>query len=261
MGFITIQVIIWNKEETIMRVIIVDDELAAINSLSWELRKHSDFISIIETFTSPVEAISGINYLKPDCVFLDIEMPEMSGFSLLEKLEYRNFAIVITTAYNQYAIRAIKESAVDYLLKPVDQDDILGVVEKLKKLNGAQNFKHQFEQTFEALSRASSPQIVQIPVSGKILFLRVNEIVYCESDGNYSKAFLESGEELLVSKKLKELEDMLPNRMFFRVHNSYIVHLLKVKEYLRSDGYLVLLNQKKIPVSRTKKEAFLNKMS
>ncbi|WP_247044438.1 LytR/AlgR family response regulator transcription factor [Allomuricauda sp. F6463D] len=249
------------KKRYVMRVIIVDDEMAAINSLSWELRKYSDFISIVETFTSPSEAVSGINYLKPDCVFLDIEMPEMSGFSLLEKLKYRNFAIVITTAYNQYAIRAIKESAMDYLLKPVDEDDISGVVEKLKRLNNTQNFKHQFEQTFEALSRASSPQIVQIPVSGKILFLLINEIVYCESDGNYSKVFLESGEQLLVSKKLKELEELLPDRTFFRIHNSYIIHLLKVKEYLRSEGYVVLSNQKKIPVSRAKKEGFLNRMS
>ena len=244
-----------------MRAIIVDDELAAINSLSWELRKYPDFISVIETFTSPKEAISGINYLKPDCVFLDIEMPEMSGFSLLDKLEYRNFAIVITTAYNQYAIQAIKESAVDYLLKPVDQDDISGVIEKLKKLNGSQNFQLQFEQTFEALSKASSPQVVQIPVSGKILFLRVDEIVYCESDGNYSKVFMESGEQLLVSKKLKELEGLLPDRVFFRIHNSFMVHLLKVNEYLRSDGYLVLSNHKKIPISRTKRDAFLNRMS
>lgn len=244
-----------------MRAIIVDDEVAAINSLSWELRKYPDFISIIETFTSPKEAISGINYLKPDCVFLDIEMPEMSGFSLLDKLEYRNFAIVITTAYNQYAIQAIKESAVDYLLKPVDQDDIQGVVEKLKKLNGQQSFQHQFEQTFEALSRASAPQVVQIPVSGKILFLRVADIVYCESEGNYSKVFLESGEQVLVSKKLKELEDLLPSRIFFRIHNSFIVHLLKVDEYIRTDGYLVLSNEKKVPVSRNKREAFLHRMA
>ncbi|SHI34061.1 LytR/AlgR family response regulator transcription factor [Pseudozobellia thermophila] len=243
-----------------MRAIIVDDEVAAINSLSWELRKHTDFISVIETFTSPKEAISGINYLKPDCVFLDIEMPEMSGFSLLDKLEYRNFAVVITTAYNQYAIKAIKESAVDYLLKPVDEDDIACVIEKLKRINGAQNFQHQFEQTFEALSKASSPQVVPIPVSGKVLFLRVEEILYCESDGNYSKVVLESGERLLVSKKLKELEELLPKRFFFRVHNSYIVHLLKVNEYLRSEGYLVLSDKNKIPISRNKREAFLNSM-
>ncbi len=244
-----------------MRAIIVDDEWAAINTLSWELRKYQDFISIIETFTSPKEAISGINYLKPDCVFLDIEMPEMSGFSLLDKLDYRNFAVIITTAYNQYALKAIKESALDYLLKPVEEDDIASVIEKLKKMDGTHNLQLQFEQTFEVLSKASAPnQILKIPVSGKILFLRVEEIVYCESDGNYSKMFLESGEQLMVSKKLKELEELLPPNYFFRVHNSYIVHLMKINEYLRSEGYLVLSNQSKIPISRNKKDAFLERM-
>ncbi|MFY0714882.1 response regulator transcription factor [Seonamhaeicola sp. NFXS20] len=243
-----------------MRVIIVDDEVAAINSLSWELRKHAGFISIIETFTSPKEAISGINYLKPDCVFLDIEMPEMTGFSLLDKLEYRNFAVVITTAYNQYALKAIKESAIDYLLKPVDEDDINCVIEKLKKIDNGHSFHIQFKQTFEALSKVNESQIVKIPVSGKVLFIRIEEILYCESEGNYSRVFLQSGEKLMVSKKLKELESILPARFFFRVHNSYIVHILKVNEYLRSEGYLVLTNKRKIPISRNKREAFLDKM-
>ena len=243
-----------------MKAIIVDDEAAAINSLSWELRKHHDFIHVLDTFTSPKEAISGINYLKPDCVFLDIEMPEMSGFSLLSKLEYRDFAVVITTAYNQYAIQAIKENAIDYLLKPVDEEDIAEVIKRLKRMHGHQSFKDQFEETFKVLSRASAPQVIQIPVSGKILFIRLNEISYCESDGNYTKINLDSGQQLLASKKLKELEDMLPNRMFFRVHNSYVVHLLKIDEYLRSEGYIVLSNKKKIPVSRNKKDDFLSLM-
>lgn len=244
-----------------MRTIIVDDEIAAINSLSWELRKYPDLIDIIDTFTSPREAIHGIHYLKPDCVFLDIEMPEMSGFSLLDRLEYRDFAVVITTAYNQYALKAIKESAIDYLLKPVDGDDIASVMEKLEKMDGTHHFRLQFEETFEALSNVSTPKVVKIPASGKILFLRVDEIVYCESDGNYSKVFLESGEEIMVSKKLKDLEDLLPAKLFFRIHNSYIVHLMKVNEYLRSEGYLVLSNQIKIPISRNKKDAFLERMS
>ncbi|WP_298923254.1 LytTR family DNA-binding domain-containing protein [uncultured Allomuricauda sp.] len=244
-----------------MRAIVVDDEIAAINSLTWELRKFSDTITVVETFTSAKEALSGINYLKPDCVFLDIEMPEMNGFALLQKLDYRNFAVVITTAYNQYAIQAIKESALDYLLKPIDGDEIKAVVEKLKKTNDADNFQVHFQETIDALSKASAPQMLQIPVNGKILFIRANDIIYCESDGNYSKIYLESSENLYVSKKLKELEDMLMGSTFFRVHNSYIIHTLKVTEYLRTENYVVLSNKKKIPVSRLKKEAFLNKMS
>lgn len=249
------------NHKIMMRAIIVDDETAAINSLSWELRKFSDSISIVETFTSAKEALFGINYLKPDCVFLDIEMPEMNGFTLLKKLEYRNFAVIITTAYNQYAIQAIKENAIDYLLKPIDADEISTVIEKLKRTSKANSFQKQFKETFEALSKASAPQLLQIPVNGKILFIRADDILYCESDGNYSKIFLESSKQLFVSKKLKELEDMLNVDTFFRVHNSYIVHMHKVTEYLRTDGYIVLLNEKKIPVSRMKKEEFLKKMA
>ncbi len=244
-----------------MRAILVDDEPAAINSLTWELRNFSEFIKIVDTFTSAKEALSGINYLKPDCVFLDIDMPEMNGFVLLQKLEYRTFAVIITTAYNQYAIKAIKEGALDYLLKPVDGNDIKVVIEKLKKTNTSENFHKQFQETLSVLSKASNMQMIQIPVNGKILFVKIDDIIYCESDGNYSRIFLESSKELFVSKKLKELEELLPDSLFFRIHNSFIVHILKVTEYLRGDGCVVLVNKKQIPVSRVKKEAFLNKMS
>lgn len=244
-----------------IKAIVVDDESAAINSLIWELQKFSDTITVVDTFTSATEALSGINYLKPDCVFLDIEMPEMNGFALLQKLEYRGFAVIITTAYNQYAIQAIKENALDYLLKPVDGDDIGKIVKKLEHLNRAHSFHEQFQETLNALSGASTKQIIQIPVNGKILFIKIDEIVYCESDGNYTKVYLESSKQHYVSKKLKELEDMLPNSLFFRVHNSFILHMLKVREYIRSEGYVVLSNEKKIPVSRVKKEAFLAKMA
>ncbi|WP_047246491.1 LytR/AlgR family response regulator transcription factor [Maribacter thermophilus] len=244
-----------------MRTIIVDDEPAAIKNLAWELQKFSDDIKVIDTFTSANDALSGINYLKPDCVFLDIEMPEMNGFSLLRQLQFRDFAVIITTAYSQYAIQAIKESALDYLLKPIDSDEIGTVVQKLKNLRTPEHLQDQFLQTLAALSRAGSPKMIQIPVNGKVLFIRVEDIVYCESDGNYSKVFLESNKELYTSKKLKDLGLILPKDYFFRIHNSYIVHTIKVVEYLRTEGYVVLCNNKKIPVSRNKKEEFLIKMS
>ncbi len=243
-----------------IKAILVDDEPAAINSLTWELHKFSDTIKILDTFTSATEALSGINYLKPDCVFLDIEMPEMNGFALLQNLSYRNFAVVVTTAYNQYAIRAIKENALDYLLKPIDGDEIGQVIEKLKNLQSSQSYHNQFQETLKALSRSSAIKTIQIPVNGKILFVKTDDILYCESDGNYTKIILETTKELYVSKKLKELEELLPDNCFFRIHNSFIVHTQKVIEFLRTDGYVVLTNNKKIPVSRMKREAFLNKM-
>lgn len=243
-----------------IKAIIVDDEPAAIKSLIWELNRFSDVVSVIDTFTSAKEALSGINYLKPDCVFLDIEMPEMDGFTLLKKLEFRNFEVIITTAFNQYAIQAIKEQALDYLLKPVDGDDIKVLLDKLSKQNHSETFKEQFKESLKTLSIPNPNSTVQIPVSGKILFIKPANITYCESDGNYTKIFLENEKDLYVTKKLKEIEELLTKHSFFRVHNSYLVNLGKVKEFIKSDGYLILENAKKIPVSRKKREAFLNSM-
>lgn len=243
-----------------IKAIIVDDELAAVNSLNWELKKFSSDIKVIDTFTSPVEAISGINYLKPDCVFLDIEMPEMNGFTLLKQLDFRNFAVVITTAYNQYAIQAIKENALDYLLKPIDEDEIKDIIDKLKNHGDPQQLQHQFQETMKALSEVNTLKMIQIPVNGKIIFIKVEDIIYCQSDGNYSRIFLSSGKNKYVSKKLKELEELLPESTFFRIHNSYIINIMQVVEYFKGDGYVALTNNEKIPVSRVKKEAFLEKM-
>lgn len=244
-----------------IRAIVVDDEPAAINSLTWELHKFADTIKIIDTFTSANGALSGINYLKPDCVFLDIEMPEMNGFELLQKLEYRDFAIIITTAYNQYAIKAIKESALDYLLKPVDGDDIKDIISKLERLNPFNNFQKQFQKTLDTLSNARPKQMIQFPVNGKILFIKIDDIIYCESDGNYTKIFLESAKNIYVSKKLKDIEQMLPKSKFFRTHNSFIVHILKIVEFIRGESHVALTNGKKVPVSRAKKDGFLSRMN
>lgn len=244
-----------------IRAIIVDDEQAAINFLNWELGNFSNDIKVIETFTSPVEAISGINYLKPDCVFLDIEMPEMNGFSLLKKLEFRNFAVIITTAYNQYAIQAIKENALDYLLKPIDTDEIKALIEKLKYLNEPRQLHQQFQETLKVLTSVNAVKRIQIPVNGKIVFIKTDEIVHCQSDGSYTRIFLNSGKSIYVSKKIKDIEELLPDSIFFRTHNSYLINIMKVVEYFKRDGCVILANEEKIPVSRSKKEAFLEKMT
>ncbi|PRX57021.1 LytR/AlgR family response regulator transcription factor [Flagellimonas meridianipacifica] len=243
-----------------IKAVIVDDESGAINGLTYELQKFPDKIRVVDTFSSAIDAISGINYLKPDCVFLDIEMPEMNGFSLLQKLTYRDFAIVFTTAYDQYAIKAFKESALDYLLKPVDEEDIRSIIVKLEKQNLSSSFHNRFQETLDAFTKSNAKQMVQFPVNGKILFAKTDEIVYCESDGNYTNIFLDSSKSFCVSKKLKEVEALLPERTFFRVHNSFVINTLKVVEYIRAEGYVVLSNDKKISVSRIKKDAFLRKM-
>ncbi|MBT0606706.1 LytR/AlgR family response regulator transcription factor [Aequorivita echinoideorum] len=239
-----------------LKTILIDDEENSLKSLSWELTQFCNNVSILKTFT---KASEGILYLKNnsvDCVFLDIEMPEMDGFKFLEYFPERNFQVVFVTAYHQYAIKAIKQQAIDYLLKPVDADDLIITVEKIKKRLKDQASWQRIEERLFALPEKR----ITIPVDGKLVFLSASDILYCESDGNYCKIFTEDQKHIFVTKKLKEIHQLLPGELFFRVHKSYVVNLQKIKEYLKTDGYLVVGNHKKIPVSRTKKATFLDSL-
>jgi two-component system LytT family response regulator len=239
-----------------LEVIIIDDEQNAIKSLKWELTHFCEDVEVKATFTKASEAIPYLKSHEVDCIFLDIEMPELDGFQFLDQFPHRNFEVVFVTAYDKYAIDAIKESAVDYLLKPIDSDDLVETIQKLSKkikLNHSSDF-------LEESLRSLSDQRISVPIDGKLIFLSTEELVYCESDGNYCKLFLTNNETLFVTRKLKEIHELLPEKQFYRVHNSYVVNLQKVKEYLKTDGILVMDNKKKIPVSRSRKSSFLAKM-
>lgn len=240
----------------IIKAVLVDDEPRSIKSLEWELSKFSDDIIVLATFTDPGEAFRFIKAQQVDCVFLDIEMPEMDGFQLLSKFEERNFDVVFVTAYDQFAINAIKENAVDYLLKPIDTDDLFSTIRRIKYRTARKNDKDLLEESLVSFSNKR----ISIPMNGKIIFLQTDEIIFCESDGNYCKIFLEDKRTLFVTRKLKEVFGLLPSEKFFRVHNSYVVNLKKVQEYLKTEGYIVLSNNKKIPVSRSRKSSFLDKV-
>lgn len=245
-----------------LKAIIVDDEDKAIKSLSWELSNFNDEVEIANTFSNPEKALDFINSNDIDCLFLDIEMPTMDGFQFIEKLPRKDFAIVITTAYNEYAIEALKKEAIDYLLKPVDTDDLEQCLKKVTKFN-TRIAKVDTDQKFEKIlfnfnQRLSEKKIV-INADGKLIFLKPDEIVCVESDGNYSSIHTTDAKKIVVTKKLKEVNSLLPEDMFFRIHNSYIINLNKVKEYYKTDGYVILEMNHKIPVSRQKKTEFLDK--
>lgn len=241
-----------------IKAIIIDDELSAIRSLKWEIEKFCSDIEIIDSFTSPIAAISAINYLKPDCVFLDIEMPEMDGFQLLNKLGHKHFDLIITTAYDNYAIRAFKANAIDYLLKPIDTDDLLLSVSKIKANKEKNTLGLDLEKLLKSMAPKNSPKKVPLAFSGKTVFVNSEDIMYCKSSGNYSEIYFKKQKTELLSKKLIEVEQLIQNKDFFRVHKSYLVNVNCIKEFVKSDGlYLVLENDITIPVSRLRKNELL----
>ncbi|WP_419213379.1 LytR/AlgR family response regulator transcription factor [Maribacter sp. X9] len=241
-----------------LQAVIVDDEIKALQSLTWELTNFSDEINVIASFTNPFEALDYLGKNTPDCLFLDIEMPTMDGFQFIQKLTNKNFPVVITTAYNQYALKAIKSEALDYLLKPIDTDDLEETIVKIKKFNAKHFTVERLETALQNFNLRSNQKRITLNTDGKLLFLDSDEILYAESDGNYSTIFLTDGQKIVLTKKLKEVNELLPSDSFFRIHNSYIINLNKIKEFLKTDGYVVLKSNHKIPVSRQKKSDFLD---
>lgn len=243
-----------------IKAVIIDDEPKAIQSLSWELSNFDNELEVIATFTEPESALQYIKDAQIDCLFLDIEMPTMDGFQFLEKLVKKDFAIVITTAYNEYAIKALKNEAIDYLLKPIDTDDLRETITKIKKFNHRTASSDKFERILLNFNQKFNRKKITINTDGKLVFLEPKEILFVASDGNYCTIHLDNDKKLVVTKKLKEVDELLPEEHFFRIHNSYIINLHKIKEFLKTDGYVILENNHKIPVSRQKKTAFLEKL-
>ncbi|MFK5973074.1 MAG: LytTR family DNA-binding domain-containing protein [Flavobacteriaceae bacterium] len=238
--------------------VIVDDETKALQSLTWELTNFSDEIMVSASFTDPFKALEYLEKNSPDCLFLDIEMPTMDGFQFIQKLKNKDFPVIITTAYNQYAIKALKNEAIDYLLKPIDTDDLKETIVKIKKHNAKNFTAERLERILLNFNSNSLHKKITFNTDGKLIFLESDEILYAESDGNYSTIYLTDGQKIVLTKKLKEVNQLLPEDSFYRIHNSYIINLSKIKEFLKTDGYVVLQSNHKIPVSRQKKSDFLD---
>ncbi len=243
---------------TKLEAVLVDDEERALQSLSWELTNFSEEIEVVASFTDPFEALRYLEINTPDCLFLDIEMPTMDGFQFIQKLNNKDFPVVITTAYNQYAIKALKNEAIDYLLKPIDSDDLKDTINRIRKFNTRVYTAEKLEKMLLNFNARSVHKKVTFNTDGKLLFLESNDILYAESDGNYSTVYLSDGQKIVLTKKLKEVNAILPKDSFFRIHNSYIINLSKIKEFIKTDGYVVLDSNHKIPVSRQKKSDFLD---
>lgn len=246
-----------------IRTIIVDDEPAAVNVLALLLKKRcAEDVEVIATTTSPVEGQQLIHQLKPDLVFLDIEMPGMTGLDLLRTFANPSFRVVFVTAYDAYAIEAFKLSAVDYLLKPVEGDDISRAVHKIKTdISKNQNLlTSQLQQLERLLSKNATAYDTKIGIgmADKILFVNIPDILYCEANGSYTNIMLLDKTKLVASKPLGDFEEQLARHKFFRIHHSHLINLNRVREFQRHDGgYVIMENDKQLEVSQRRRKDFL----
>lgn len=243
-----------------LKAVIVDDEEKSIKTIQLILKDYCMDVDVVGTANSPDEAIKIINKTEPDIVFLDIEMPHGSGFEVLENIPDRHFDVIFITAYDQYAIKAFKYSAVDYILKPIDIDEIVGAVNRILnrgKLNGRPNYDLLIENI-----NTSKPKKLTLPTSKGYLFIDIDNIIYFESDRNYSFIYLTNQKKILVSKNIGDFEEFLDDTVFFRCHRSYLINMYHVQQYIKTDGgEIEMINGAKIPISRRKKDEFIKKMS
>jgi two-component system LytT family response regulator len=242
-----------------IKAILIDDELSSLQNLQQKLKEFCPDVFIMASVQKPEDAILFIQQHKPDVIFLDIEMPKMSGFRMLEVLGDVDFEIIFTTAYNHYAVDAIRMSAFDYLTKPIAIADLQKAVERLKKQTQYRT-KERIDILKHSLTESKSLEDkIAIPTSEGMEFIHVNSILHIEASSNYSKIYLQNGKTILVSKLLKDFEDILIPYRFYRVHNSHLINLSYIEKYIKADGGQVrLTNGTVIDVSRRKKEEFLN---
>lgn len=217
---------------------------------------HCPEIHIDAGCESGEEGILAIQKFNPDVVFLDIEMPKMSGFDMLEKLGNISFQVVFTTAYNQFALRAFKYSALNYLLKPIDPDDLRETVSRILALKRGP-MKEQFDILLNSLKQNDKPSRIALSTGDGMVFVNTNNIMYCQSESNYTHVKLVDGEKYLLAKSLKEFEETLPEKDFFRIHNSFLVNLNEIKKFVRSDGGYVIMNDgTQVGIARARREEF-----
>jgi two-component system LytT family response regulator len=239
-----------------IKAIIIDDEERARNTLSSLLLNYCPEVNILATCSNVPDGVLAINKHKPDVVFLDIEMPDYNGFELLGFFREIDFDIIFVTAYSEYAIKAFEISAVDYILKPIDIDQLKNSVEKLKQKKLHSQMQEQIELLKESY-KGDDIRKIALSMSNGLTFVEIADIVLLEADGAYTTFYLKDGQKIVVSKKLKFYEDILSNRSyFFRTHRSYFINVNFIKTYSRSENAILMENSFSVTISRDRKQEF-----
>jgi len=243
--------------------VIIDDESDAVDFITSIIGEYCPDLVVSGKAHNVKDGVRVINEIKPDLVFLDVVMPNGTGFDLLTYFPNKDFDVVFITAFNHYAIKAIKFSAVDYILKPININEFTEAIDRVieKRDHGPLRDNKNFEALLENI-RGSNPTRLVIPTSDGKEYLNPNDIIRIEADRSYSWFFITNNRKILVSKHLKEFQDLLNDRNFFRPHNSHLINLDFVKKYVRHDGgYIEMTDSSQVPISRNRKDLFLAHMS
>ncbi len=242
-----------------LRTLIIDDEPDCILFLGNVLKQNCPYVDIVGTATTVADGTHEILKTNPDLVLLDVELSPGTGFDILNRLPHRNFKIIFITAHNDYAIQAFRYSAVDYILKPIDITDLISAVSSINQ-SVSRNPLHDFSILLENI-KADVPQKLALPTSSGHEYINVNEIIYLEADRSYCMFILTGKRKIMVSRCLNDYQQILDDRMFFRIHHSYLINLQQVKTLSRKDGgFVEMTDGSRIPIARRKKEYFTEAM-
>lgn len=245
-----------------LKAIIIDDEQHCIDRLDMLLKEHSEIVKVIKSCSTIAEGKEEIENLKPDVVFLDIQLNNDTGFDLLSQLNQIDFEVIFTTAYDNYAIKAFKFSALDYLLKPIDEDDLKRAIKKLLEKEGLKNTSQKIETLFYNFkSETGQSKRLAIPTLNGLVMVDTDKILRLQSDINYTHIFISPSKKITATKTLKYFEELLDTAGFYRLHKSHLVNLSFIESYHKGNGgYVVLLDGSKLEVAVRRKELLLKKL-
>jgi two-component system LytT family response regulator len=234
-----------------LKAIIIDDEALNIDTLDKILAAYCpDDVIVIGRYQNPLKAISPVFDLKPDIVFLDINMPEINGFEFLNQFKEIPFKIIFTTAFSDYALKAIKYAAFDFLLKPIDHMEVIEAITKLKTV-------YAVKKSTPVIQHLGKSTNLALPTTDGFSFIDINEIIYCKSDDNYTEFYLVGNKKVVVCRALKETNEMLNKHSFFRIHQSFLVNFKYIKKYSKFNNTVEVTNGDELPVSKRKKDEFI----
>lgn len=242
-----------------LNTVIIDDEKNALDVLDMQLNQFCKDVCIVARCDGGDKGIAAIKKYNPDLVLLDIEMPHKNGFDVLKETSQFNYDVIFTTAYDQFAIKAFKFSAIDYLLKPIDIIELQQAIEKAKNKKGNINLDDKLKLFFSQMQPATRlTSKIALPVNGGMEFMDPDDIIRCESDSNYTHIFLTKGKKITLAKTLKEVEESIAGSPFYRIHQSHLINMSHISKYIKGDGaYVIMKDGTQIGISRNKKEAFM----